>query len=85
MRTVAAGEDGQAASKRERVANQRKDACPLRGSKERGQADVRKLAGLVQIQKSMRNVHYSKGILHPQSVRRRDVTGIPAHTRRNSR
>ena len=82
MRTVAAGADGQAASKRERVENERKDACPLRSSKERGQADVRKLAGLVQLHAQC---PLQQSILHPQTVRRGDVTGIPAHTRRSRR
>ena len=42
------GEDGQGAAARERVETKRIEACPLRGASDRGQGDVRSLAGRVR-------------------------------------
>ena len=48
IRTVAAGEDGQRASTQERVDNERKDSCPLRGASQCGSRDMLTLARVVR-------------------------------------
>ena len=48
IRTVAAGEVGQRASTQERVENERKDSCPLRGASQCGSRDMLTLARVVR-------------------------------------
>ena len=75
MHTVDAVEDGQAASTRKRVDNERKNPCPLSGADKRGHADM-----LIRYSRGefepTREVLYGKALSHPQSMREARVLSM---------